>query len=160
MSGPAVAQFADSSLANSSVSFPVAGDYELQLSASDGELSASDTMLVTVAEPDLDAPTVPANLTVVAGTGQATVSWDASSDATGVAAYRLYRDGSLLVELNALSHVDINLVALNEYSYSIAAVDLAGNISAQSVAVVVIMPEVPTETFSLDVRITTGVTLI
>ncbi|MCP4501231.1 MAG: hypothetical protein GY822_14825, partial [Deltaproteobacteria bacterium] len=69
LSGPAVAQFADSSLANSSVSFPVAGDYELQLSASDGELSASDTMLVTVAEPDLDAPTVPANLTVVAGTG-------------------------------------------------------------------------------------------
>ncbi|MCP4501281.1 MAG: hypothetical protein GY822_15080, partial [Deltaproteobacteria bacterium] len=80
--------------------------------------------------------------------------------ATGVAACRLYRDSSLLVELNALSHVDINLAALNEYSYSIAAVDLAGNISAQSVAVVVIMPEVPTETVSLDVRITAGVTLI
>ncbi|MCP3670907.1 MAG: hypothetical protein GY814_10835, partial [Gammaproteobacteria bacterium] len=76
--------------------------------------------------------------------------------ATGVAACRLYRDSSLLVELNALSHVDINLAALNEYSYSIAAVDLAGNVSAQSVAVAVIMPEVPTETFSLDVRITTG----
>ncbi|MCP4501230.1 MAG: cell wall protein, partial [Deltaproteobacteria bacterium] len=55
------------------------------------------------------------------------MSWDASSDATGVAACRLYRDSSLLVELNALSHVDINLAALNEYSYSIAAVDLAGN---------------------------------
>ena len=46
--------FTDATLAQTSVSVDVVGIYELELSANDGELSAVDTMLITVIDGSLD----------------------------------------------------------------------------------------------------------
>ena len=47
-SGPAAASFSSSTVEDPTVTFPVAGTYVLRLTASDGALSASDTVQVTV----------------------------------------------------------------------------------------------------------------
>ena len=47
-SGPAAAGFSSSTVDDPMVTFPVAGTYVLRLTASDGALSASDTVQVTV----------------------------------------------------------------------------------------------------------------
>ena len=47
-SGPAAASFSSSTVEDPTVTFPVAGTYVLRLTASDGALSASDTVRVTV----------------------------------------------------------------------------------------------------------------
>lgn len=46
--GPASVTFADRSALNTTASFPQSGVYELRLTADDGELSASDVLVVTV----------------------------------------------------------------------------------------------------------------
>ncbi len=48
VSGPGAAKFEDPSRARTHVTYPVAGSYELELSASDGELSASRRVTVNV----------------------------------------------------------------------------------------------------------------
>jgi hypothetical protein len=51
LNGPAAVQFSASSTAQSSVVFPEAGTYTLQLLATDGQLSANDSITVTVSDP-------------------------------------------------------------------------------------------------------------
>ncbi len=48
ISGPGTAAFADPALANTTVSFPEAGVYTLQLSANDSELTSTDEVTITV----------------------------------------------------------------------------------------------------------------
>ncbi|HZN38533.1 MAG TPA: hypothetical protein VFD82_06995 [Planctomycetota bacterium] len=61
LSGPGTATFAAPNQAATTVAFSVAGSYSLQLRASDGEFTRTDTVLVTVQPPNL-APTVNAGL--------------------------------------------------------------------------------------------------
>jgi glucose/arabinose dehydrogenase len=61
VSGPAVVTFADAASVDTTAAFPVAGSYVLRLTGSDGELSASDELTVTVA-PTNQAPVVDAGL--------------------------------------------------------------------------------------------------
>ena len=60
VSGPGTVTFADPLALNTTASFSAAGTYELQLSASDGELSASDTITVVVSAAANLAPQVEA----------------------------------------------------------------------------------------------------
>lgn len=83
VSGPGNVTFGNASAAATSASFPVAGVYTLQLSAKDGALSSSDTVVITVnpAAPTNSAPSVnagvDATITLPAGaTLDATVSDD------------------------------------------------------------------------------------
>nr|ART36397.1 C664 [uncultured bacterium] len=59
VSGPGVVVFSDPTKAISTATFTAAGEYVLKLTASDGQLSASDTLTVTVV-PDNRPPTVDA----------------------------------------------------------------------------------------------------
>lgn len=59
VSGPGPVVFSDSTKAISTATFTTAGEYVLKLTASDGQLSASDTLIVTVV-PDNQPPTVDA----------------------------------------------------------------------------------------------------
>ena len=58
LSGPGDVTFTSAATAGSAATFSVAGTYELQLSASDGELTSSDTVLVTVSSATFPAPDV------------------------------------------------------------------------------------------------------
>jgi uncharacterized repeat protein (TIGR03806 family) len=79
--------------------------------------------------PDTTAPTVPAGVIVTAQSPtQILVSWTASTDAgTGVAGYRVYRDGSsiALATVTTVNYTDSSVIANTLYSYAVRAFDAA-----------------------------------
>ena len=98
------------------------------------------------AELDLDAapadsmaPSVPSGVTAVADSAsQATVRWTASTDAVGVASYRVLRNGAAVAEaVTSTSFVDTAVAPGGTYSYTVSAVDAAGNRSGESEPAVV-----------------------
>lgn len=103
---------------------------------------------------DVTAPEVPADLTVEEGDpsdSTLNVSWSESEDNEGGVddvSYNLYRDGELIASGNNTSYEDTGLKAGTKYTYSVQAVDGAGNESARSAGVsgetTKIAPTVPT----------------
>ncbi|HEY8507282.1 MAG TPA: malectin domain-containing carbohydrate-binding protein [Steroidobacteraceae bacterium] len=120
--------------------FTVPGNYILRLTASDGALTSTDDVNVTIEEPDTTPPSVPTGLTATpVSTTQINLSWNVSSDTgTGVAGYRIYRDGVLIGTSSTNSFSDTGLTPATQYSYRVSAIDGATppNESAQSAAVV------------------------
>ncbi|MEV4314925.1 cellulose binding domain-containing protein [Actinocrispum sp. NPDC049592] len=85
---------------------------------------------------DTSPPTVPGNLAVTGTTSStAALSWSPSTDNVGVAGYRVYRNGTQVATTAATSFTDTGLSASTRYTYSVAAYDQAGNVSAQSAGV-------------------------
>jgi hypothetical protein len=102
---------------------------------------------------DTEAPTAPGGLTATA-TGPQTVDlrWQPATDGTGVTRYRIYRDGTLVRQLDALdpatcehgegclerqlgtpvAYTDAQLDPGRAYRYTVVAEDAAGNTSAAS----------------------------
>lgn len=86
-----------------------------------------------VPTPDTQAPTTPTGL-VVTSTGPTSVSlsWIASTDNVAVTGYRVSRDGNLLSTVATLTMTDAGLAAATTYTYSVVAIDAAGNASASA----------------------------
>ena len=89
--------------------------------------------------PDTTAPTAPTNAVASnIATTSATLSWGASTDNVGVTAYKIY-NGSTLVGTTAngttLNYNVTGLTANTAYTFTVKAVDAAGNTSAASNAV-------------------------
>jgi uncharacterized repeat protein (TIGR03806 family) len=107
---------------------------------------------------DTTAPSVPQNVTATAtSAGRIEVQWNAATDAggSGLVGYRIFRDGST-TELGsssapATSFADTAVVPNTQYSYTVAALDGAGNLSARSSAATATTPNGPT-TSGLDAR--------
>ena len=96
---------------------------------------------------DTTAPTVPAGVTAAAQSPTSVlVSWTASTDASGISGYRVFRDGgaTAIATVTATSYTDSALAASTAYSYTVVAVDSAAtpNVSAASAAVSVTTPAV------------------
>jgi len=80
-------------------------------------------------------PSVPTGLSAVAVSAtQINLSWSASTDTggSGVAGYRIYRGGSQIGTSATTSYSDPSLTSGTTYSYTVAAYDSDGNLSAQS----------------------------
>lgn len=107
------------------------------------ESDASDSATAAVA--DTTAPTVPTGVTATPGNAQVVVSWTASTDAVGVTGYRIYRGGTLVGSPTGTAYTDTGLTNGTTYSYTVAAIDAAGNLSATSSAVTA-TPAVPADT--------------
>jgi chitodextrinase len=119
--------------ASTAYSYTVAG-YDNAGNTS-GQSSAAN--VTTPAPPDTTAPSVPTGVTTaLAGDNQVNVSWSASSDTggSGLAGYRIYRGGVQIGTSSTTSYADTTTSPFNSYSYTIAAYDVAGNVSAQSSA--------------------------
>jgi chitodextrinase len=85
---------------------------------------------------DTSPPTVPANLAVTGTTSSAaSLSWSPSADNVGVAGYRVYRNGVQVGTTTGTTFTDTGLSASTRYTYTVAAYDRAGNVSAQSAGV-------------------------
>jgi chitodextrinase len=85
---------------------------------------------------DTAAPSAPASpQATLSGTTKAVLSWGAASDAVGVAAYDVYRNGVYLatVPKTATTYTDATVVSGSTYIYRIDARDLAGNATSASV---------------------------
>jgi len=141
VSGPATPSWplGDDNQAHAHVVFPAAGTYVLRLTVSDGALSSSDDVTVTIASaPDVEAPSVPTGLAAAAiSTSQVNLSWGASSDNTAVAGYRVFRNGSAVGTSTTTSYADAGLASNTLYTYTVSAYDGASppNESAPSLPV-------------------------
>jgi hypothetical protein len=88
--------------------------------------------------PDREPPSVPSNLRLTGKTAlTASLAWDSSTDSggSGIEGYRVSRNGSYLKLVPSSRFTDSGLSPATTYSYSVAAVDKAGNQSDRSPAV-------------------------
>jgi len=88
---------------------------------------------------DTTAPTAPAGVTAAAQSAASIlVTWTASTDASGISGYRVFRDTGTtpVATVQTTSYTDTGLTAGTSYSYTVAAVDAApaANVSAASTA--------------------------
>ncbi|HEX8178696.1 MAG TPA: hypothetical protein VF525_04050 [Pyrinomonadaceae bacterium] len=104
--------------------------------------------VVSNPQPDVLAPSTPANLVATANsaTSSVTLTWTAATDNVGVASYRLYRNGVALTPdvtgtPPATTFTDAAL-APGTYTYTVDAADSSGNRSAQSAAATAIVTAV------------------
>jgi chitodextrinase len=97
---------------------------------------SASTSATTLALPDTTAPSVPGGLTATAASStQINLSWTAATDNVGVTGYNVYRNGTQIATLGAVTTFqNTGLTASTTYSYTVQARDAAGNISGQSVA--------------------------
>lgn len=79
-------------------------------------------------------PTTPSSLVAKVDTlRQVALTWRASTDAlSGVAGYTVYRNGLVLANTTSASHTDATAVVGTTYSYTVSALDGAGNVSLPS----------------------------
>jgi hypothetical protein len=106
---------------------------------------------VAIAVPDTSPPSTPTNVAATAlSFSEVAVSWSASTDDVGVTGYRVYRDATLVASPTGTSASVTGLSGGVLYAFSVAAVDAAGNASAQSAPVLVTtpVPAPPTIAFS------------
>lgn len=83
---------------------------------------------------DTTAPTAPSGLTAqyVSKTKTVSLTWQGSTDAVGVVAYDIQRNGLVIGVTSGLSWIDNTAQAGGWYLYAVVARDAAGNVSAQS----------------------------
>jgi RHS repeat-associated protein len=87
-------------------------------------------------EPDTTPPSVPSGLNATAVWQLAVnLAWNGSIDNAGVTGYKIYRDGVEVAIVEGATYADTGLTPATQYSYTVAALDAAGNASAQSAAV-------------------------
>jgi chitodextrinase len=93
---------------------------------------------------DTEPPTAPGSLTLGPVTsGSVALSWQASTDDTGVAQYVVRRNGTAVGTTDgATSFTDTPVDDGHTYTYTVVARDAAGNVSAESNAVVANTPDV------------------
>ena len=101
--------------------------------------AANATTPATPPPVDTTPPTVPTGVTAVAQSSSSIlVSWTASTDASGISEYRVFRNGgaTAIATVQTTSFTNTGLTASTAYSYTVVAVDAAStpNVSAASAA--------------------------
>lgn len=106
-------------------------------SISAGIFTISNGVLTQGTPPaDTTAPTVPAGLASSnVATTSLTISWSASTDASGIESYTVFRNGQQIGTTTNTTFNDTNLTANTTYTYTVSAKDKAGNNSAQSASI-------------------------
>src|SRR5437763_1345986 len=133
--GTQIATTGATSFANTGLSPSTTYSYTVAAFDAAGNLSAqsSPASATTPAPPDTTPPSVPTGLRATAvSSSQINLSWTASSDNVGVSGYRVFRDGAQIATTSATSFPNPGLSPSTTYSYTVAAFDAAGNLSAQS----------------------------
>jgi len=122
--------------ASTTYSYTVAAyDAAGNVSAKSPQVSVTTRAATATTAPDTQAPTVPVGLkAMVVSSSQINLSWTASTDNVGVAGYRIYRGGTQIATTTGATYSNTGLTASTTYTYTVAAYDAAGNVSAQSTA--------------------------
>lgn len=119
----------------------------LDAAGNESAQSAASNSVTPTASSDTTAPTVPGTPTATAGVNSASVAFAASTDAVGVAGYRVYSssDGyTAVAATGATSPITVgSLAAGTQVTFKVAAYDAAGNVSAQSAASNSVTPTAP-----------------
>jgi hypothetical protein len=107
--------------------------------------------------PNTTSPSAPSNVAATAvSSSQINLSWTASTDNVSINGYNIYRNGSQIGTSNTTSYSDTGLTPGTTYSYTVAAFDTAGNVSAQSTSVSATTPAAPPSTNPPPMSAATG----
>ena len=103
---------------------------------------SSNSVRVVNPAPDRTAPSAPKGLagTLLAPT-RANLTWAVSTDNVGVTGYRVTRDGKTVATVTSAGWTDTSMPANATHTYSVRALDAAGNVSAASTSASVIAPK-------------------
>ncbi|MBN1186104.1 MAG: T9SS type A sorting domain-containing protein, partial [Bacteroidales bacterium] len=94
---------------------------------------SEDSPEVTVTTLDITAPSVPQNLISTNVTGsQIELFWFSSTDNDGIAGYNLYRNDTILIQVEDTSYSDTSVNDATSYIYKVQAIDNSGNESGFS----------------------------
>ena len=97
--------------------------------------------------PDTTPPTAPAGLAVSASTTTSvSLGWSASTDNVGVTGYRVYSGSSQVASTTGTSATVTGLTPGTSYTFTVKALDAAGNVSPASNAATVTTPTPPAST--------------
>lgn len=119
------------------------GSVTLSYAATSAIVRSSDNVNILVATTptvlnlaDTAAPTAPTSVAApTIGITSVGLTWSASTDNVGVTGYRIYRNGVQVGTSTATNFTNSGLAANTAYTFSVAAVDAAGNLSAQSAGI-------------------------
>ena len=90
---------------------------------------------------DTEPPSVPANLNGASPVASAPkLTWDASSDNVGVTGYQVLRNGKQVASVTGTSYTD-SVSGQGTYSYTVRALDAAGNISVVSAPATIVLSD-------------------
>lgn len=116
-----------------------------QAAAAYGELTGASTLTgqawlaLSDPVPDTTPPATPAPPVAVDIFATSSIlNWTATTDNVGVAAYNLYRNGTLVTTTSLLTYSDEGLLPVTAYSYTLTAVDAYGNVSLPSTPLLVV----------------------
>ncbi len=115
----------------------------LRLKVRQGSAHAAVKVEFGTAAMDSQSPGSPTGLTATAaGSTKVDLAWSAVTDNVGVTGYRIYRNGPRIATVagNALTYSDTSVAAATSYSYTVDAIDAAGNNSALSAPASVTTP--------------------
>jgi acid phosphatase type 7 len=106
-----------------------------------GWASSPSTGITVAVPPDTTPPSAPTGLIATALTpSNVTLSWTTSTDDSGIADYRVFRNGVPIGTATTTSYADGLTQPETSYSYTVSAVDLAGNESGLSSPLAVTTP--------------------
>lgn len=103
--------------------------------------SNSATGTTTGGGGDTQPPTAPGNLRAIAiSTSSVSLAWNASTDNVGVVGYQVYRGSTMIITVGSTTYTDNGRAPCTSYTYTVRAIDGAGNLSAPSNALTVTTP--------------------
>jgi chitodextrinase len=127
------------------------GTHTVTVTVSDGTLTDSQNVMITILDVDTVQPSTPGNLQASAiSIDKINLSWNASTDNVGVTGYRIYRDGIQVADVSSTTYQDTGLSSLTTYVYTVSAYDATGNESNQSTPVSATTQEASTTFSNLD----------
>ena len=135
-----------------SYNFVLAGTSSDGVDFSSREAATNKPQLVvtTTGSGDLINPSDPTNLGASAvSSGRIDLSWTASTDNVGVTGYEIFRNGTLLPPVGAVTtFADTTVAPSTSYAYQVRAFDAAGNRSGLSASATATTPAAPSTTTS------------
>ncbi|PGB02419.1 chitin-binding protein [Bacillus toyonensis] len=97
-----------------------------------------DVNLINNVKPDTEAPSIPNGIQTQKVTANSIeLTWNTSTDNVGVKGYQIFRNGEMIDTVPGTHFVDKKLQPSTEYSYTVKAIDAAGNVSKESTALTV-----------------------
>ncbi|QWG50871.1 chitin-binding protein [Bacillus mycoides] len=97
-----------------------------------------DVNLINDVKPDTEAPSIPNGLQAQKVTANSIeLTWNTSTDNVGVKGYQVLRNGEMIDTVLGTHFINKQLKPSTEYTYTVKAIDAAGNVSKESTALTV-----------------------
>jgi chitodextrinase len=114
--------------------------YNVRASDISGNLSINSTPLIVTTTKDSLAPTAPKELKITTIKGASvSLEWIASTDNSKITGYQIYCNGIVIATASGTSRIVKSPFSLGSDTYYIKAYDIAGNLSASSNALTVVI---------------------